>query len=164
MSLFGSTPAEFASDFPLEESVERLRAEVAPLLTAGLRFRQCAAGRVSTSGVSLCRVIPLHRNPFQPFFIGTFDESEGKVVLKGAFTLHPAVKTLMSLWLVYSAVWVVVVGMAVLAPRPGLLLALFGVLVSLAGVGVAKLGQAWAGNDPAWLSAVIQRALSKGGG
>jgi hypothetical protein len=67
--LFESTPAEFRSDYSLDESVQRLAA-VTSRWALSLSQTQ-AVGKVSPDKVRLQRVIPMVRNSFKPFFTGT---------------------------------------------------------------------------------------------
>lgn len=58
-SLFGSTPAEFPSDFPLDESVERLRAVVKRSIFQTI-FEEAAVGKVRQDRVSIRWNTPTH--------------------------------------------------------------------------------------------------------
>ena len=155
--LYGSTPAEFESDYQLEESVERLAAVVQPRTWFGPAM-EAVVGQLRTDDVSLARVIPSIRNSFKPFFIGRFREVEGSVVLRGHFTLHVAVKLLLTYMLLLcffmmtvsmfldSAGWLLRLTMFI-TPLPGL----------TAFVGFCK----WlARSDTQWISQVIRFALT----
>jgi hypothetical protein len=74
--LFRPLPAEFRSEYPLEESVERLRAAVKPSIFP----LHAAVGKVRQGRVSIWR--PFGFNTF----VGSFREKSGHVVLAGAFT------------------------------------------------------------------------------
>jgi len=95
--LYGSTPAEFPSDFSLGESVNRLSAVIKRSAFQTL-LRQAAVGKVSESRVSLRRDIPFIHNSFKPFFVGEFRHVNGAVVLCGKFTMHWTVKAFLSVW------------------------------------------------------------------
>jgi hypothetical protein len=74
--LFGNVPVQFPSEFPLSESVARLRARTKRSVFVSL-FERSAAGPVTGSRVRLQRVIPLFGNSFKPIFV----ERHGRVVL-----------------------------------------------------------------------------------
>jgi len=96
--LYGSTPAAYASDFPLEESVRRLADAVyAPLIDFGHAPR--VVGHASERYVSVHRVVPGMKDSFRPVFTGAFHERNGRVFLRGGYALRDAVKLFMSLWL-----------------------------------------------------------------
>ena len=99
--LFGSVPVQFPSDFPLAESVARLRARTKRSVFLSL-FERSAAGPVTESRVLLQRVIPFFGNSFKPVFVGAFTQSHGRVVLEGRFTMLLFTKVFMTIWLIES--------------------------------------------------------------
>jgi hypothetical protein len=159
--LYGSVPATFSSDFPLDESVRRLTAATRRSAFSTLSS-EAAVGRVSASGVSLQRVLPYIRNSFKPFFIGEFQTLDGRVVLAGRFTLAWFVKVFMTIWLGFCASWTVSVAIAVIAssatPK---VLPFGGVLMFTLGCGFVAFAKKLSAKDVPWLSRVIQQALSK---
>ncbi len=160
--LFGSIPAEFTSDFSMEESVERLRAVVKRSIFQAL-FEEAGVGKVTANRVSLQRVIPMVGNSFKPFFIGSFRTRGQRVVLSGRFTVLPLVKVFMAFWFGDLGLMIVVAGIPLLiAGNPnGALAFLFLLGFTALGYGMVRLGQWFARNDLAWLSALIRRALVK---
>lgn len=160
--LYGSVPADFESTFDLEQSVRRLAGATSRTIFAAL-FRQQAVGKVSASRVSLQRAIPLVGNSFKPFFIGSFQETDNRVVLSGRFTIHWSTKIFMSVWFGLCIVWTIVAIAGVLIEDlqkwwvpfigPGM------ICVGTAMVWVSKW---FARNDVAWLSRVIRDALGVG--
>ena len=164
--LYGSTPAEFESEFGLAESVQRLAGATRRTPFAYFLPQQSAAGRVTTGCVSLQRIIPFVGNSFKPYFRGSFVEDGGRVRLRGRFTMHPLVKLFQSCWFGFVAIWVLVVTVitigALLTGKPGIWWPPFaGAGMFLFGVGLVALGKWFARNDIRWLSAVIQDALRK---
>src|SRR5262249_19055188 len=95
--LFGSTSAEFLSDYGLQESVERLKAVVKQSVLQTL-FEEAAMGKVCPDRVSIWRNTPMFGNSFRPFFIGSFQERSGRVLVAGVFTVHWSVKVFMTFW------------------------------------------------------------------
>jgi len=156
--LYGSTPAEFPSDFSLSESVQRLADAVhAPLFVLGGEPR--VQGSSSERYVSIHRVVPGVRNSFKPVFTGAFHEQAGRVVLRGAYSLDDGVKFFMSAWLILCLLASVAMTKTVFEqgelnfiPLVPLAMVVFGVLFIAA-------GRARARRDPERISEVIARAL-----
>jgi hypothetical protein len=157
--LYGSTEAEFMSSVGLEESVQRLRSATSRWSLSALT-RQRAVGRVKETGVSLQRAIPFVGNSFKPFFTGRFEERDGKVALVGQFRMLMFVRIFLSIWFGFAVVWTIMATASVIIHHsdPSLLLA--GLAVVFCGLTILIFGKWLARNDIAWLSAVIQRALS----
>jgi hypothetical protein len=154
----GSPPLEFESSFDLEESVERLRA-VTRRSSFSDMARETAVGTVKERRVSLKRAIPMVGNSFKPFFVGRFEEADGKIVLRGHFTMHWFAKIFMTVWLgIIILVAIVLVTQGIRSPKAweGLpvVIAMIG-----AGLGLIKFGQWLSRNDPAWLAQIIRDAL-----
>jgi hypothetical protein len=154
----GSEPVEFVSAFGMKESVERLRAATRrwsfPFAT-----QECAAGRVKESRVSLQRVIPMVGNSFKPFFIGRFEQRQGKVVLRGRFTMALPVKVFMAFWLGMLALFAVAGSVATAASPKAALFPLAAIGMMGFGVGLTALGRWLSRNDAAWLTHVMRTAL-----
>lgn len=154
----GSEPVEFASAFGMDESVERLRAA-----TRRWSFlfatQECAAGTVRENRVSLQRVIPMVGNSFKPFFIGRFERRQGKVVLRGRFTMMLLVKVFMAFWFGMLALFAVAGSVAATASPKAVMFPLAAVGMMGFGVGLTALGRWFSRNDPAWLTDVICTAL-----
>lgn len=154
----GSEPVEFASAFGMTESVERLRAATRrwsfPFAT-----QECAAGTVRENRVSLQRVIPMVGNSFKPFFIGRFEQRQGKVVLRGRFTMMLLVRMFMACWFGMLALFTVAGSVATVASPKAAVLPLAALGMLGFGVGLTALGQWFSRNDPAWLTDVIRGAL-----
>jgi hypothetical protein len=162
---FRPSRINFLSDFPLAESVARLRAAVVPThLRAQFRLGSSAVGWVSASRVDLQRVIPFVGNAFKQHFFGSFTEHGGRVVLTGVFTMPPGVKALLALAFGLGAVFAVLAFTRFLGPRPEEGYVGLAVVAIMAGGAVlVQFGRALAGNDPAWLAEFIRRALRDGG-
>jgi hypothetical protein len=161
-SLYGEVPAEFQSSYPMDESVRRLaRATGRSVFSAFTRQR--AVGTVKRSRVSLQRAIPFIGNSFKPFFIGRFEERDGRVTLAGRFTLLWLAKALASLWFGFVMLWTALaVGvMAIHGPTDdNWWLPAFGTGMLAAGMGFAWICRWFARNDIEWISNVIRQALS----
>jgi hypothetical protein len=158
--LFGNVPVQFPSEFPLSESVARLRARTKRSIFVSL-FERSAAGPVTESRVRLQRVIPFFGNSFKPIFVGAFMQSHGRVVLQGRFTMFLFTKVFMTIWLSFALVWAIlaeVVSVALDGPRS---LPLVGFVFFAAGIGFIRACWWLSRNDMAYLTSVIQRALSR---
>ncbi len=160
--LFPTVPAKFVSRYPLEESVERLRAATVTRTTAAL-FRQQAYGTVTVGKVNLRRLIPFVGNQFAPRFEGSFRDGPANVVLIGHFTAPGWTKAYSFAPIAFSAVFGVLFCLAALL-QPSLQ-TVWAVLVlpGFAALGIAstKLNQFFTRNDVAWLSQVINGALGE---
>ncbi|MFC5571611.1 hypothetical protein ACFPN1_16270 [Lysobacter yangpyeongensis] len=157
--LYGSTPATFESRYSLGESVERLRSAT----TSWSPTNQIGVGKVSESKVVLQRSIPFVRNSFKPFFVGNFERSGHGVVLVGRFTMHWVVKTFLTFWFGFCLLWTVLATAAVASSQDTLWWFPFaGIGMLAAGAAIVQLGKYFARNDIAWLSKVIEAALSRG--
>ena len=121
--------------------------------------QQLAAGSVSASRVSLQRVIPMVGNSFKSFFVGRFEQHDGKVVLTGRFAMHWLVKVFMAFWFGFCVLFTVArIVTAIRTPRAAFM-PLTGGLMLLFGLGLVRLGGWFSRRDPAWLSDVISTAL-----
>lgn len=156
--LTGSEPLEFESAYGLDESVRRLRD--ATRRWALFSTTEVAAGAVSSSRVSLQRVIPMVGNSFKPYFIGKFERRADKVVLVGRFTMHPFVKVFMAIWMGFVVVGTLVGAIAAMQSHRAESMPLAGLGMLLFGVLLVRFGAWLSRNDPAWLSEVIRRALN----
>ena len=170
--LYSDIPASFTSDFPLTVSVERLRERTNRTVFSAL-LRQAAVGPVTESRVRLQRVIPLFGNSFKPIFVGRFERIEGRVVLRGRFTMFLFSKIFMTLWLAFARFWTTIAAAAVLETVTRkdvtfqddpmkLFSPLIGVVFFL--VGIAFVRGCWwlSRGDIAFLTSVIQNALTQG--
>lgn len=154
----GSGPVEFVSAFGMNESVERLKAATRrwsfPFAT-----QECAAGTVKENRVSLQRVIPMIGNSFKPFFIGRFEQRQGKVMLRGRFTMMLFVKVFLAFWFGMLALFTVAGSVAITVSPKAAMFPLTAVGMMGFGVGLTALGRWFSRNDPAWLTDVIRTAL-----
>ncbi|HWY88312.1 MAG TPA: hypothetical protein VNX28_16490 [Gemmataceae bacterium] len=158
--LFPSAPAEFVSDYSLEESIERLKAVVYGSVLQVL-FQEAAVGRVSKRRVSIQRMIPLIGNSFKPVFTGKFDTRSGQVVLTGAF----AIQRFTRVWIAMGLFMAAMNGLIVLgkgSPNSGLTFLAIAGIAGL-GVGIVRLCNWLSRHDVAWLSSLISQALSTEG-
>src|SRR5207342_3869560 len=83
---------EFESDYSLSESVERLQ-ELSRALSPAIR------GTVAETYVSIHRADPPLRQDFRPWFFGRFLIRDGRVVLRGGYSMHDGAKVFLVLWL-----------------------------------------------------------------
>ena len=167
--LFGNVPVRFPSEFPLSESVARLRARTKRSVFVSL-FERSAAGPVTESRVRLQRVIPFFGNSFKPIFVGRFEHSHGRVILQGRFTMFLFSKIFMTAWLGFAVVLTIIAAAATLHtvmrsdanPEQDLMTLLFplvGIGFFLAGVAFVR-GCWWLSrSDIPFLTSVIQAAL-----
>src|SRR5688572_18350389 len=91
MPLFGSIPAEFPSEYSLEESVERLQAVVKKLAGLAVLVSDQAVGRVAPENVHITRV-GFNAGLMGPAFQGHFHQDTDRIVLRGAFSVPLGVK------------------------------------------------------------------------
>lgn len=158
--LYGEEPRDFVSAFGIDESVERLGAATGRSVLSSLTS-QMAVGKVTESRVALQRAIPMVGNSFKPFFIGSFVRDGDRVLLRGRFTMSRATKVFMSIWFGFIGLWTVIALLGLLAPNPApWWFPLAGLGMLGAGVALVRAGKWFARNDAAWLSEVIQDALS----
>ena len=158
--LYGSVPAEFPSDFGLEESVKRLSNATLRWWSPAGVLQQFAMGTVSRDRVRLQRVIPFIRNSFKPFYVGRFERDGARTVLKGRFTIHWFTKVFVTAWLVLFLAGTVVAAFAPGGRNPWCFPLIFLAGFALA-IGMIVLSKRFARNDSAWLSAVIRKALHR---
>jgi len=162
--LYGSTPAEFESQFDLEESIRRLASATLRVSGSSFLTKQVAVGKVTERHVSLQRVIPMVGNSFKPFFRGSFQQVGNRVLLMGCFTLHPLAKVFGTIWfgfIVFTTVFATVLAIAsAINGKPCYWwFPFFGVGMFALGRGLVAVGKWFARNDTRWLSDVIQNAL-----
>lgn len=151
----GSPPVEFESAFDLAQSVERLRAVTKRSVFSAMS-QEAAVGKVTQTRVSLQRVIPMMANSFKPIFVGRFESSGGKVLLRGSFVLRGFTKLSTAVWFGVLVLMVLSVGTD-FGETWWTLTAVIGMAVA----GLAILIGRWLSRkDPVWLSNVIATALS----
>ena len=151
---FATHPVEFESDYSLAESVQRLR-DVAGAL------RPAISGTVAETYVSIHRADPPTRHDFRPWFFGRFVERDGRIVLRGSYSLHEGVKIVAAVVLAACVfvTWRVVLAILDGTASPAML------LVPLAAFSIFAY-LAWSGreatrDDPAWIEAVISNTLKQ---
>jgi hypothetical protein len=149
---FGSAEVEFDSDFSLAESVERLQ-EVSRALSPAIR------GTVAETWVSIHRADPPLRRDFRPWFFGRFLLRNGRVVLRGAYSMHVGARVFLVLWLAGCAyaLWQSLFAAIEATASPALPLVPLGLLA--AGALMTWSGRRATRDDPAWISDVIARTL-----
>jgi hypothetical protein len=150
--LFRRNEVEFESDYSLAESVERLQL-VSRALPPAIR------GTVAETYVSIHRADPPARQDFRPWFFGRFVVRDGKVFLRGGYSMHDGAKLLMGLWLAGCAFAFWRSLDAVVRPGASLALPLVPLALLAAGALVLWLGRRATRDDPAWISDVITRTL-----
>jgi len=149
---------EFDSRYDLSTSVRRLAERTQPSVLRTL-FREAAVGRVEAGEVRLRRYNPWLRNDFAPCFVGAFDRSAGRVVLRGSFRARRATRVLFAFWLGFGALWTLAATLAALRDPTRWPLPLAGLLLLLFGVGLLVLGRAIGGADVDWLTRLVRQAL-----
>src|SRR5207244_3013187 len=137
---------EFASDCSLEESIARLQAVVKPSLFQTY-FTEAAVGKVTPARVVLWRNIPMVGNAFRYFFVGSFQEKSGRVILTGAFTMHMAVKIAIAFWFGFLGLILALAAGANFAGDAIFLLFFVGMLGF--GYGMVRVGNWFSRKDPA---------------
>jgi hypothetical protein len=152
LDLFRRTEVEFESDYSLAESVERLQM-ISRALSPAIR------GTVAETYVSIHRADPPGRQDFRPWFFGRFLERDGRVVLRGGFSMHDGARVLMGLWLAGCAFAFWRSLDEVVKPGASLALPLVPLGLLAAGALVLWLGRRATRDDPAWISDAITRAL-----
>jgi hypothetical protein len=151
---------EFQSAFGLGESVDRLKAATRRSVFVSMA-RQAAVGRVSAERVMLQRAIPMFGNSFKPFFVGRFIERDGRVFLVGQFRMLWFVRAFMTFWFGMLALMAVLSATAVPASSHNLWSSFLGAIVmATGGLALVTFGKWLSRNDPAWISGVIEGALS----
>jgi hypothetical protein len=157
--LFGSVPASFETDLPLDQAVERLREATARPPGIALTH-EGAAGTVTAQHVSLYRSIPLFANSFKPIFAGRFCSEGGRTFLRGVFTMHWLAKAFMTFWFGFCLFWTLLATVMALAkPQEVWFFPIFGLGMMLAGFAIVQLSTWLARNDTRYLSTVIENAL-----
>ena len=124
-------------------------------------------GRVDDLGVSIRWHRPFVHNSFGPVFSGKFLTSQGQTVLSGQFAMQPFTKIMMSLFLLASAVfWVLVLTKLPRATNPPAEKVMFVFLplaMIAACVGFVHLGTWFARHDAQLIKHEIKSALGHGG-
>lgn len=166
--LFDGIPVRFASAYPLEESIERLRSQTMVSVFSGL-FRERAVGRVSEQKVKLQRVAPFFGNSFKPVFRGKFKRDANGIALEGKFTRFLTTKLFMGFGFGFSLLWILFSSVISLgtALKPDktvvdyavILMPVLGVGIVVLGYLLARFGWWWSRGDIDYLSAVITQAL-----
>jgi hypothetical protein len=155
-----TTSVEFQSAFGLAESVDRLKAATRRSVFASMA-RQAAVGRVSAKRVALQRVIPMFGNSFKPFFVGSFIERDGRIFLVGEFRMFWLVRAFMIFWFGMIALMALLSATVVPASSHNRWFSFLGAIVmASAGLALVTFGKWLSRNDPAWISGVIEGALS----
>ena len=164
-SVYGSTPAQFISDYSLEESGVRLSdALKKPSIFSG-GPHGALVGRVTNSDVWFARVIHLQMNCCKPVFYGSFSSDGHRVILSGHFTMHGFIKVFMTAWFGFALLWIVLAVDAFSSGQPGegFHHLASGIVVFLLGVAGVKLGQWVSRNDIEWVSKIVEDTLSRRG-
>jgi hypothetical protein len=162
--LYGSIPAEFESAYDLEESVRRLAAATG----TGRSFfswlaQQRAVGTVTETHVELYRFGPfdiLLMGMFvKLYFRGRFERRSGHTTLTGRFTMHPLGKVNVTNWLGF--VPLTVIASAIVIGFRWWCVVLVAMGTFSLGCTIVWIGRCISRDDPAWLSKVIENALSR---
>ena len=156
--LYGSEPAEFPSDFTLADSVQRLAEAVnARLFVVGGAPQ--VRGSAMERYVSIRRVEPGVHGAFRPVFTGAFHEHDGRVVLRGAYSLDDATKLVASAFLVACLGVAFILAKAMLDEITLSYLPLLPLALFVAGIALVRAGRNAGRRDEERISEVIARAL-----
>jgi len=168
--LFGEIPYSLKSDYPLEESISRLKEATKDSLWQSWS-NENAVGKVSNSGIRLQRVIPKFGNSFKPTFVGKLVARNGMVKLEGKFTMFLFTKFFMTFWLAFAAFWTIGASIKlqeVWATNPGrfesqpilMFFPLLGLGLLIIGVVLLKGGWKLSSGDIDYLKQVFETALT----
>ena len=149
---FGTSKVEFESDYPLTETIQRLQ-------NATKGGRPAILGTVAETYVSIRRADPPVRRDFRPWFFGKFHEEDGRVVLRGRFSMHDGARIFMALWLAGCALALLRTTFSAVDGLAEPWLPLIPLAMMLAGSGGMWLGRRATQRDPEWISDVIWGAL-----
>ena len=159
--------AEYESSYSIEESVKRLQ-DVTQHDRSFFCLRKGVYGKVTRDYVSLCRFVPYMRNSFKPFFVGKFQHSRGRVVLKGVYSMHIFVKVFLGVWfsmpIVSFITRVVPIFDEILNGERNIspLIRSSGALeILLFGIGLVLVGQLFSRNDIIYISKFINDNLKE---
>jgi hypothetical protein len=162
-AIFGTRAVEFTSDYPLEESVERLAGIVKESVFCAFT-KQKLVGEVSSDLVYFRRVMPFFEIlTFKPYFTGAFHIKEGKVVLSGNFSIHWSARIFLVLWSGLCILWTYIgIGEYSSNKFESIFISIFFVFMLLGGFVVVRFGQWFYRGDKVWISKRISEALSHG--
>jgi len=123
--IYGSTPAVFESGYDLEESVRRLKDATVSSIWPSLIIKEVMYGSVSAKRVSLCHLSSpggyfddsfsrnmVGKSSYEPYFYGSFRQTEQGVILVGQFTsslgekIWSAIATCLTLLLTIYMGWI----------------------------------------------------------
>lgn len=94
--LYGSEEFELKFDVPIEDAIGRLSSNVSKASFSRL-VSEGMVGDVSRESVKIQRAIPMVRNSFKLFFVGSFSDKGNKTSLSGVFRFHRFVQAFMTL-------------------------------------------------------------------
>lgn len=162
--LYWEETAKYESIYSIDESVKRLQ----DIVNAEDAFfpKQRIKGKATRDYVRLYRDIPFVRNDIKPFFIGKFQQPDGKTVLKGAYSSHISVYIILCIWCslfiifpIFSAIVIIDSGKgSILDLWPFLLVSL---LMIAGGILSVKICRRFSGNDIDYISKFIEDTLDK---
>lgn len=158
--LFPSTPADFPSDYPLDEAVQRLRS--ATVWDFEWSFtRSVMEGVVGADKVRLSRVILFYGNSSRPLFTGSFRPQGGGTVLSGSFAMSKWARASTSFALGFAIFLAALVTLGTFLGGASIWWAPFAGLGFIALlVGNLKFCHWLARKDIRWLSQTISQALT----
>ena len=158
--LFLSVPATFPSDYPLAESIERLRTVCMSSRTDAW-WHGMAVGRVNEDAVWLERPFGLTLDQSGLRFIGSFRFDERGVILSGQFDVSEWVRVRETLGLGCTGLMTALVGIcAVVKPAEAWRMPFAGLGVIALMMAGMKLNRWLARNDVGWLSEIVEEALT----
>jgi hypothetical protein len=157
--LYHSQAAKYVSEYPLPESIGRLKELVHTGFIPGMGVN----GKISEHRVRLYWIIPFVANSFAPIFVGKFETSDGKVILSGSYSMHFAVKAFMTLWLAVtlavSLIATGILGMSYITSRECSAFFLIPCGLFLFGLVMVQAGRWFSRNHIEYIEEVIRKSL-----
>ncbi len=160
--IYPSRPLTLQAPGSVSDAVRRLEGAVSRSALRTL-FRESLVGSVSPSSVVVRRYRPWRSgNSFGPTFVGRFVQEPDAVRLEGAFTLHPLMRWVMTLWFSFVGLFLAVGVVRIIAhPIMGdeLLFVAAALGLGLWGVGLLRFGR-WVGRkDVPYIETGLAAAL-----
>ena len=157
-TIYPEVAAHFESQYDLETSIRRLSERSQPSVWRTM-FREAAVGRVSSLEVRLRRYNPWFRNDFAPCFVGAFDTSARRPVLRGYFRARAWTRAFLTFWFGFCLLWTIAATVAVLTDPKVWFLPFGGLLMLAFGFGLLSWGRTYGSTDVDWLSGIIRQSL-----
>jgi len=160
-TVYPEVVVQFDSRYDLQTSIRRLSERSRPSVLR-TPFREAAVGRVGAGEVRLRRYNPWFRNDFAPCFVGAFDTSGGRTVLRGCFRARAWTRAFLAFWSGFCILWTLAATAAAIGDSSRWALPLAGLLMLLFGLGLVLCGRTVGRTDVDWLTHVVRQALGSG--